>query len=169
MRCMWSSKLPLRSSPSPCRHVDWLFRVCVHPGAGERHSLLCYTALCCARCCACQCFRAACCAVSLSNSSTMFSTNIIKPVQGGPTGIAANPARDFSPRLAHALLPIAGGGGGGCCRRRRCCRSRRSRCSRCCRSSRPAPLVAPLLCWRCRYWLPPHTCLPPMCCRQGLL
>lgn len=27
---------------------------------------------------------------------------------GGPTGIAANPARDFSPRLAHALLPIAG-------------------------------------------------------------
>ncbi|KAI3431548.1 hypothetical protein D9Q98_004597 [Chlorella vulgaris] len=29
---------------------------------------------------------------------------------GGPTGIAANPARDFSPRLAHALLPIAGKG-----------------------------------------------------------
>jgi glycerol uptake facilitator protein len=27
---------------------------------------------------------------------------------GGPTGIAANPARDFSPRLAHALLPIPG-------------------------------------------------------------
>lgn len=28
---------------------------------------------------------------------------------GGPTGIAANPARDFGPRLAHAVLPIAGG------------------------------------------------------------
>jgi len=29
---------------------------------------------------------------------------------GGPTGIAANPARDFSPRVAHALLPIPGKG-----------------------------------------------------------
>jgi glycerol uptake facilitator protein len=27
---------------------------------------------------------------------------------GGPTGIAANPARDLSPRIAHALLPIPG-------------------------------------------------------------
>jgi len=29
---------------------------------------------------------------------------------GGPTGIAANPARDFAPRVAHALLPIPGKG-----------------------------------------------------------
>ena len=29
---------------------------------------------------------------------------------GGPTGIAANPARDFAPRIAHALLPIPGKG-----------------------------------------------------------
>lgn len=33
---------------------------------------------------------------------------------GGPTGIAGNPARDFGPRLAHALLPIAGGRAGAC-------------------------------------------------------
>ena len=30
---------------------------------------------------------------------------------GGPTGYAINPARDLSPRIAHALLPIAGKGG----------------------------------------------------------
>jgi glycerol uptake facilitator protein len=31
---------------------------------------------------------------------------------GGPTGYAINPARDLAPRIAHAILPIAGKGGG---------------------------------------------------------
>ena len=30
---------------------------------------------------------------------------------GGPTGYAINPARDLGPRLAHAILPIAGKAG----------------------------------------------------------
>ncbi|MBM3846535.1 MAG: aquaporin, partial [Verrucomicrobia bacterium] len=29
---------------------------------------------------------------------------------GGPTGYAINPARDFAPRVMHALLPIPGKG-----------------------------------------------------------
>lgn len=32
---------------------------------------------------------------------------------GGPTGYAINPARDLGPRIAHALLPIAGKGASG--------------------------------------------------------
>jgi glycerol uptake facilitator protein len=30
---------------------------------------------------------------------------------GGPTGFALNPARDLAPRIAHAILPVAGKGG----------------------------------------------------------
>ena len=33
---------------------------------------------------------------------------------GGPTGYAINPARDLGPRIAHAILPIAGKGHSGC-------------------------------------------------------
>jgi glycerol uptake facilitator protein len=32
---------------------------------------------------------------------------------GGTTGYAINPARDLGPRLAHALLPVAGKGSSG--------------------------------------------------------
>jgi predicted peptidase len=33
---------------------------------------------------------------------------------GGPTGYAINPARDLGPRIAHAVLPIAGLRWSGC-------------------------------------------------------
>jgi glycerol uptake facilitator protein len=35
---------------------------------------------------------------------------VIGMALGGPTGFAINPARDLGPRIAHALLPIAGKG-----------------------------------------------------------
>jgi len=40
---------------------------------------------------------------------SLFITALILGL-GGPTGLAANPARDLGPRLAHALLPIPGKG-----------------------------------------------------------
>lgn len=44
---------------------------------------------------------------------TMFVGNLIWALGlslGGPTGYALNPARDLGPRIAHAILPIAGKG-----------------------------------------------------------
>jgi len=44
---------------------------------------------------------------------TFFVTTIIWSIGlslGGPTGYAMNPARDLGPRIAHAILPIAGKG-----------------------------------------------------------
>lgn len=55
-------------------------------------------------------------------SQAVISTNMATPLivgllvwslgisLGGPTGYAINPARDLGPRIAHALLPIAGKG-----------------------------------------------------------
>jgi glycerol uptake facilitator len=40
-----------------------------------------------------------------------FIVVVIGTSLGGPTGYAINPARDLSPRIAHAILPIKGKGG----------------------------------------------------------
>lgn len=40
-----------------------------------------------------------------------FIIVVIGTSLGGPTGYAINPARDFGPRVAHAILPIKGKGG----------------------------------------------------------
>jgi glycerol uptake facilitator protein len=40
-----------------------------------------------------------------------FLVVVIGMSLGGPTGYAINPARDLGPRIAHAILPIAGKGG----------------------------------------------------------
>lgn len=40
-----------------------------------------------------------------------FLVVVIGTSLGGPTGYAINPARDLSPRIAHAILPIKGKGG----------------------------------------------------------
>jgi glycerol uptake facilitator protein len=56
-----------------------------------------------------------------ANLAVSFSTGIIPLIigfivfaiglsLGGPTGYAINPARDLAPRIAHAVLPVAGKG-----------------------------------------------------------
>ncbi|MBY0490446.1 MAG: aquaporin family protein [Gemmatimonadaceae bacterium] len=48
-----------------------------------------------------------------SNLTPIFVSAVVWGVGlglGGPTGYAINPARDLGPRIAHALLPIAGKG-----------------------------------------------------------
>ncbi len=57
-----------------------------------------------------------------ANLPVLFSTGVIPLIigfivfaiglsLGGPTGYAINPARDLAPRIAHAVLPVAGKGG----------------------------------------------------------
>ncbi|GAA2173016.1 MIP/aquaporin family protein [Agrococcus versicolor] len=46
----------------------------------------------------------------LSALAVGFTVVVIGASLGGPTGYAINPARDLAPRIAHAVLPIAGKG-----------------------------------------------------------